>query len=276
MENKTELENKTLNLIRAMIFNPLFKERDEGSENGQFIKVKINEIMNPIVRQNVYGISNEELRDLLFAIQNAKHYADPDRFPDFDFGKWFFELFRVSATKEKRKKGALFECKYAERRRAIQDYNEGRRIEPHVIDLESKNIQHEYLTASVNRLLKHHYGSMLKFGSSYTDGCFVIEYSENGLFLKDDPPIPYKMLSDKEMLLRISSITEGTDKNLYVMFKNGESIELFSCRGIPRRIEEIEHEKEENSYAGKGIIDIYIQEKIGPISFSTTPCNDDE
>lgn len=236
---KGEKELRCLNKVKTFI-----SQEDDGLINNSF------------------GLLENERKEIIEIINEAKPNPSSSEFPDYIFNDGFIEHFRVTSSKET-KKGSTHTRQESEFNRKIEnetlelmeewDKNPSYdKVRSKTWELKNTQHSHEYLVKSFKNNWESHINSLQKYinknKKNVSIGIFMIEYPEFALSMYEDiykdwidgmsfgdmrSPEKfkeYRLSRDKQLLEYIFEF-----KNLikYVIFVNINRCEIFKTDKIP-------------------------------------------
>lgn len=161
------------------------KSYQEVSED-QFLKKRF--LYSDIDIRFLFGLTKEDIIEVLNILRKAKENEDASKFPDFVFDNGFIEHFQITSSRETKKgaeqvkKEKEFEKEFEQKQQefiknceaessfdTVRSCSSSMQIPPH---------DYQYLTKSVKSNSEHHLESLEKYTGNKEIGVFLIESSE--------------------------------------------------------------------------------------------------
>lgn len=180
---------------------------------------------------------------LLQNINLAQANEQASKFPDFIFEGGFIEHFQVSALKETGRGPAFKREENEHKRETAKNSQEYQRqwmsatFRPNTIttiphELKFEENRYEYFVNLFKRNFEKHIESLKKYNGPKEIGAFLIELTDASLFIDGTYPTEtYSLFFDKDILNYIFQF-KGVLR--YVLFANGEYLDLVKISNIPK------------------------------------------
>lgn len=221
------------------------------------------------VEKSIYGLTQEDLFEIINAIRKAKENPNPSEFPDFVFENGFIEHFQITASKQTKKKGSVEMAEEQKFKKETQEeinafykfcndnpsFNEVRSKE-----WKRKNLpeySYENLEYSFRTNLEKHLASLDRYRGCKGLSIFLVENSEVNIEMcentfkgmreglrcdykmRQEHFFRYMLSRDKNMLNYIYTFRDKID---YIIYYYEESFEIIKVENIPELFKFIPNE----------------------------------
>ncbi len=202
------------------------------------------------------GLSDSDKSELKHAIFTSMPNQQSSMFPDFVFDGGFVEHFKITASRESRRKGSeqkrqesnfQKECATAFREMKNKlDQQPPEHLPTGQVKLFSEShemfspeYQYEFYISSFQNNFTHHINSLQKYSETQETGIFLIEYTGALLKVMKDGYFTKRFYSPSLDIKILHFLQSYKDILQYIVFTDGQHCEALSLKNIESVIEKI-------------------------------------